>query len=106
MINQAEKNLNAPRLDGPEIGHLCDSQQAYFNLIYCIQLQPADALQATYLALETMSQWVPVIRNTLSCCFHQRPQFVTNIKKLGSLLRLLMPTSCYQFCHIITYIFG
>ncbi len=106
MINQAEKNLNAPRLDGPEIGHLCDSQQAYFNLIYCIQLQPADALQATYLALETMSQWVPVIRNTLSRCFHQRPQFVTNIKKLRSLLRLLMPTSSYQICHIITYIFG
>ncbi len=72
-INEADKNLNAPRLDGPEIGDLCDSQQAYFNLIYCVQLQPADGLQATYLALETMSQWIPVIRNTLSCCFHQRP---------------------------------
>jgi hypothetical protein len=71
MINEADKNLNAPRLDGPELGNLCDSQQAHFILIHCIQLQPADGLQATILALETMSQWIPAIRNTLSCCFHQ-----------------------------------
>jgi hypothetical protein len=31
-INEADKNLNAPRLDGPEIGDLCDSQQAYLTL--------------------------------------------------------------------------
>jgi len=45
-INQADKNLNAPRLDRPDIGNFCDSQQASFNLIYCVQLQPVDGLQA------------------------------------------------------------